>query len=443
MRVFTSIILTAIFAVGSFSSELDPRYVTDSKSKNAFSTPFSGMSDVEEDIFILGKSFFRIPWVEAPSATTARDGLGPLFNGNTCMSCHPRNGIGKLYSQEGVVNRALVGRLSIPNNTSFVEKMGFTPEPTYGSQLSINSVHGVRHEGRIVIENQKILVTYPDGESKELLKPTYTIKDLGYGKMHPQTAISMRLAPPLIGLGFLDDIDDKDLLANEDSEDLNGDGISGKANIVYSVESRSFEVGRYTYKSSAPTVKQQVAGAMVNDMGLTTDLFPRDNCTQEQKECLEAPKAAHPIDVPSDRLDAVTFYIKNQKLPKRVITSQKGEKLFTTIGCVKCHVESFDTPKGKIYPYSDLLLHDMGEGLSDGREEFKAGVNEWRTIPLWGTSLKSIVLGEEARFLHDGRARDVEEAILWHGGESENIKKRFMSLEKSLRSEIIKFVEGL
>ncbi len=277
-----------------------------------------------------------------------------------------------------------------------------------------------------------------------LSKPNYSLTDLNYGPLSNDASISVRKAPALVGLGLLEDLSDSSILANVDEDDKNNDGISGRANLVYSIETGTYKLGRYTYKASAPSVKHQIAGAFVNDMGLTTTLFPNENCTSAQEKCLNAPKSRDAIDVPDMRLDAVTFYLTHLKVPKSKNVIPEGKELFNQIGCTSCHVSSFTTKKGiKINPYSDFLLHDMGEALSDGRSEFRASANEWKTAPLWGINSYEKTLRKQPDYLHDGRARNLEEAILWHGGEAQASRESFMSLDENKREMIIKFIGTL
>jgi len=423
-------------------------YFTDRASQNSLLIPIDNLNDEELDKFYLGKSFFRIPWVEAPSATTARDGLGALFNANSCTSCHKKNGEGDVYNKNGFTSRSLVVRLSIDSNKSeyrdVLEKDGFIPEPNYGSQLSINSVHGVKPEGKAEVKYQKIDIKLSENETVILNKPIVSLKNLNYGELNKSTNISLRKAPALIGLGLIELISDREILKNVDEFDKNSDGISGKANYIYSKESNKTELGRYTYKASSSSIKLQSALALHNDMGLTTDILPFENCTKSQKACLNAPKGVD-IDVPNHRLEAIEFYLTNLKTYRAKETKEfrENRELFNKIGCVKCHVDSFETKKGfKIAPYSDFLLHDMGEGLSDGRSEFLAEKNEWRTTPLWGISIRK-KLKKNLTYLHDGRAKSLKEAILWHGGEAEASKEAFKNLPKVKREKIIKFLGEL
>jgi CxxC motif-containing protein (DUF1111 family) len=408
--------------------------------------PISSLNDSEIDTFILGKSFFRTPWVEAPSATTARDGLGPLFSANTCMSCHPENGKGSVYNNKGHISRSLVTRLSINDNQSIDTKIGFTPEPTYGAQLSINAIHGVPPEGKP--SRRYIDKTVSLSEDKKIIlhQPIYGITNLQYDALSKNVIISQRVAPALIGLGLLEQISDEQLLANEDIDDKNRDGISGKANRVYSPQTSKIEIGRYNWKASASTVKHQVASAMSNDMGLTSPLFPDKTCTKVQKECLNSPKGRDQFDVPMKRLDAVTFYLKNLKIPKTKQNKQhkNGLKIFRQLSCTSCHIPTFALDNKKvIHPFSDLLLHDMGEDLADGRVEFQATEAEFRTPPLWGISIYKKILKNKVNFLHDGRAKTIQEAILWHGGEAELSKNNFINLSPKKQKTLIDFLERL
>ncbi len=408
--------------------------------------PLSSLTDSELDTFVLGKSFFRTPWVEAPSVTTARDGLGPLFSANTCTGCHPKNGKGAVYNSKDHIARSLVTRLSVDDSQNIDTKMGFAPEPTYGSQLSINGVYGVPYEGKPTRSYSTKTVILSKDRNVTLRKPDYGITNLQYGSLAKDVILSQRVPPALVGLGLLEQISDAQLLANEDVNDTNKDGISGKANRVYSPETLQIEIGRYNWKANAATVKQQVSSAMYNDMGLTSPLYPNENCTKVEKACLASPRGRDPFDVPMKRLDAVAFYLKHLKVPqtKQDQHYKKGLKVFKQIACAACHIPSFTLDNGKsIHPFSDLLLHDMGEDLADGRVEFQAGGSEYRTAPLWGISIYTQILRKRVNFLHDGRAGTVEEAILWHAGEAEQAKNNFINLSPKEQKVLIDFLERL
>lgn len=424
------------------------KYFTSNASKKAFAKPMSAMSSEEETLFYVGRSFFKTPWVEAPSATTARDGLGPLFSANTCRNCHPNNGAGVALSKDGSMSRSLLLRLShkTSTNQTLLKTVGFEPDSTYGAQLSRNGNQKVVKEGTATVTYESIKGTYPDGERYELRSPSYDIKDLGYGALDKETIIAARIGSALIGLGQLELISEKDILVHEDAEDMDGNGISGKANYAFDPETNTTKLGRFTWKASATTVKHQSAAAAHNDMGLSNPLFPQHNCTQKQKACLESVvPSGYVHDLPEHRLEAITYYVSNLAIPKQreVGEHRDGEKLFESLNCTACHVPSYKTASGiTISPYSDLLLHDMGAGLADGRSEFLATGSEWRTAPLWGIGLYATVSGE-ANYLHDGRARSIEEAILWHGGEAQKSKAEFMALSKIDRNKVLMFLKSI
>lgn len=418
------------------------RVETSDTTNQLLSKPIEGLNETQMDTFMLGKSFFRIPWVEAPSATTARDGLGPLFNANTCTSCHPHNGAGSVYGSDGSIARSLVTRLSVRHQKEAYK--GLIPDAIYGSQLSINGVKDVPYEGKPTLRYEEKVEYYSDGTRVILQKPIIGVEDLKYGELSSHTAIVHRIAPALVGMGWIERIPEAAILALEDRDDKNGDGIRGKANRVYDIKTKSFTLGRFNWKASASTLTQQSASALREDMGITNPLFPDESCTPSQAECLNAPKGRDTLDATQERLDALAFYLSSLKVPRSTVKSKRGEQLFNEIGCVKCHVASFSLPSGeRIAPYSDFLLHDMGEALADdGRVEFDAGSNEWRTQPLWSLGKRIQILGQK-NFLHDGRARSIEEAVLWHDGEAKIVKEQFKALTKEQRKAVLSFVEEL
>jgi CxxC motif-containing protein (DUF1111 family) len=422
---------------------------TNENTKKAFTRSYEFQTDEEIDMHMLGKSFFRVPWVEAPSATTARDGLGPLFSANTCEHCHPNNSRGLATNKNGDVTRSLVMRLSVSNskniNNNLIKINGFTPEPTYGGQLSFNVTSDVDYEGYVNVEYSYITSKYDDGQRYQLRYPTYKISKLKYGDLDEKANVAAHIGLALTGLGAIESIPKEDILANEDVDDKNNDGISGKANWVYNPETNTTQLGRFTHKAAAATVKHQSANAAHNDMGLSNPLYPNHNCTERQVECQKALKGHFEFDLPMHRLDAITYYLKTLKIPaqRKSENFEKGEQIFNDLGCVKCHVESFKTSDGvTIKPYSDFLLHDMGDDLADGHSVFKAEANEFRTPPLWGMGLYKKASGD-LNLLHDGRARTIEEAILWHGGEAKSQSDAFKALDKKDRDYLVEFLHGI
>lgn len=427
---------------------------------NAFSLPSANMPPSRKVDFSVGNSFFRNPWVIAPSSTTARDGLGPLFNTNACQNCHIKDGRGHPPAEEDGNAVSMLVRLSIPPAAGQEKNLirdGVIPEPVYGGQLQDMGIPGVPAEGKVRITYTEESVTLADGAVMMLRKPALQIIDLAYGAMHPQVMMSMRVAPPMIGLGLLEAIPEQDLLAQEDADDKNADGISGRANRVWDDEKNQTVIGRFGWKAGKPVLNQQNAGAFAGDMGLTSHVNTADDCTSTQTACVKAVNGndAEGHEVSNNILASVLFYSRNLAVPARrsfhdpVVV--KGEKLFNNSGCAACHTPSYTTSiqaaepelaNQVIYPYADLLLHDMGEGLADHRGEFIASGTEWKTPPLWGIGLTQVVSGHTF-FLHDGRARNVLEAILWHGGEAEKSQQAVVKMSTEERNALVKFVESL
>ncbi|QLF92323.1 c-type cytochrome [Pseudomonas sp. ABC1] len=425
--------------------------------RNAFSMPSANLAPTRRLDFSVGNSFFRNPWVMAPASTTARDGLGPLFNTNACQSCHIKDGRGHPPSSDASNAVSMLVRLSIPataEHEQLLKQRGIVPEPTYGGQLQDMAVPSVTPEGKVRLGYTTHEVSFEDGYRVELQKPELAITELGYGPMHPQTLFSVRVAPPMIGLGLLEAIPEAAILANADPDDANGDGISGRPNWVHDHHSGATVLGRFGWKAGQSSLRQQNADAFFNDMGLSTHLFSGSSCTERQTTCLAMPDGGSP-EVSDNILDLVTFYTRNLGVPARrdVDAPQvlAGKRLFHQAGCASCHIPTFTTAADAaepelanqvIRPYTDLLLHDMGEGLADNRPEFMASGREWRTPPLWGIGLTQRVSGH-TRFLHDGRARNLLEAILWHAGEAERARQTVLTFDQDQRQALLAFLESL
>ncbi|WP_194528929.1 di-heme oxidoredictase family protein [Zobellia roscoffensis] len=418
-------------------------------SPDAFGFSVDGLSLDEQITFGVGNSLFNQNWVTAPASTTARDGLGPFFNARSCSGCHFKDGRGRPPAFEGELAHGLLLRLSL----SGTDQHGINiPDPIYGSQFQDNSILSVSNEGTLKVTYENITVTYEDGNSVELQKPTYEMVDLNYGAMDPSILVSPRVASQMVGLGLLDAIPEMVVLSYEDENDADNDGISGRANYVYDAESDGFKLGRFGWKANQPSVKQQIAAAFSGDLGITSSLFPDENCNGTLN-CDEIANGGNP-EITDENLDKVTFYSATLSVPARRDVDDedvlKGKELFNTIHCSGCHIAVHETgayeidalANQTIRPYTDLLLHDMGEGLADNAPEYRASGVEWRTPPLWGVGLIETV-NDHTNLLHDGRARTIEEAILWHGGEAEEIKNRFMALDKEERGQIIRFIETL
>ena len=428
---------------------------TDNK---AFSQSVANLSFVGQSKFSEGNSIFNRNWVAAPNTNVFHDGVGPLFNSRDCETCHFRDGRGAPPQSFGEKMRSMLIRLSVPGTDAVG---GPKPEPTYGGQLQEDGIFNVAPEGKTRISYEEISNTYPDGTPYTLRKPIYTFVELGYGPMSPDVLISPRVAPAMIGLGLLEAISEADILSAVDELDTDGDGISGRANYVWDAIHRKNTLGRFGWKANQPSMHQQVAGAFNGDMGLSTSVFPDQNDMPAQK--LANKPVGYSKDDPKDeqfevidsRLEPVVFYSQRLAVPARRDVDNKtvlyGKKLFNQMNCSGCHTPSFVTGEmknapelsnQKIFPYTDLLLHDMGDGLADNRPDFLATGNEWRTPPLWGIGLIETV-NNHTNFLHDGRARNIEEAILWHGGEAETSKNEFMKLSKADRDAVLKFLNSL
>lgn len=417
---------------------------------NAFARPAENISRENQLLFFTGNSFFNLPWVQSPSSTEKRDGLGPLFNARACAACHFRDGRAAPPETPDAPLGGLLFRLSIPGNTA---EDGPIPDPHYGDQFQPDSIREVIGEGDASVEYDEIQGEYDDGEAYTLLQPRYTFTSLNYGELDAEIQISPRVAPHVIGMGLLEAIKETDLMNIADPEDRNGDGISGKPNLVYHEIAGELRVGRFGWKSEQPTVELQVASAFSGDIGITTSIFMNKTCTDVQTDCEQSFTENEP-EIEDRLLERVTLYTSMLAVPARRHFDDpdviRGELIFRQLRCQGCHTPSFVTgahrfdelTDQKIWPYTDLLLHDMGEGLADGRPVFSASGREWRTPPLWGLGLLKSVNGH-TRLLHDGRARGFAEAILWHGGEAAESQARFKRLPAAERQALVKFLESL
>lgn len=434
--------------------------------RDAFSQFSSNLTFEDEQTFKLGNALFRKLWVSSPSSTQASDGLGPLFNARACQSCHLKDGRG--HPPEGD-NDATSMFLRLGKSGSTAEEIealnnyvsATIPDPVYGGQLQDLAVPGLTAEGHMVIDYQEQLVQLKDGTEVSLRMPTYSVSDLGYGPMHKDTTLSPRIAPPMIGLGLLEAIHPADIIKNADPEDLDGDGISGKYAIARMPVSGELTLGRFGWKAENPTVRHQSASAFAGDIGISSPDVdkPFGDCTQNQQACLAMATGVQErlgnTEAPDPVLELVTFYSKNLAVPARRdvedLVVLRGKELFYGSGCASCHRPKFVTRRDTddkaqvfqlIWPYTDMLLHDMGEGLADGQQVGVANGREWRTPPLWGLGLTETVNGHTF-FLHDGRARNLTEAIMWHGGEAEKAKQAFADMNKTDRQALIGFLESL
>ena len=396
--------------------------------------------------FRVGDGVFRKLWVSAPSSTTSSDGLGPLYNARGCQSCHLRDGRGR-PPEPGEAASSLLMRIGAADGS---------PDPVYGGQLQTFGIQGHAAEGRVHPDWTEEAVQLAGGEVAHLRRPHWRIDNWGYGDPMPGLRLSARIAPPMIGLGLLEAIPEAEIVAQADPEDRNHDGIRGRAAFVPSAfhDGRTM-LGRFGWKALAPTMEDQIADAFRADMGLSTTLHPDGfgECTAAQASCREAPDGGEP-EVGPRLFDLTAFYARNLGVPARAAPTPevlRGRAIFREIGCSSCHRPSFTTGQvagrpehsgQRIWPYTDMLLHDMGDGLADDRAEGAATGREWRTPPLWGLGFTRAVSGH-TQMLHDGRARNALEAILWHGGEAQGARDRVVGLPPADRAALLAFLDSL
>ena len=434
---------------------------------NAFSHPSANLSFEGQRDFALGNALFRKVWVSAPSSTRASDGLGPLFNARACQRCHVKDGRGRPPRNTREAATSMVIRLSVPARTAEERAalgsglVPFLPDPVYGSQLQEFAVPGVPAEGRMAIAYEEVPVPINGDEETSLRRPTYSVTDHGYGPMAAEVMLSPRVAPPMIGLGLLEAVHPGDVFAGADPGDADADGISGRPSVVDEPGTGRRQLGRFGWKASTPSVRLQTARAFSADIGISTPDVPDPwgDCTARQPACRTKPSGVQPdlgdTEAPEPVPELVSFYAANLAVPARRDVDDpevlRGKALFHGAGCAACHTPKFVTRRDAVRPehrfqliwqYTDLLLHDMGEGLADHRPVGGASGREWRTPPLWGIGLTATVSGH-TYFLHDGRARGLLEAVLWHGGEALASRDAVAAMEPTERASLLRFLESL
>ncbi|TWD55683.1 CxxC motif-containing protein (DUF1111 family) [Agrobacterium vitis] len=439
---------------------------TGKATRNAFGHPLANLSFDQQQSFVLGQALFQKFWVSSPSSTQASDGLGPLFNARSCESCHIRAGRGHAPQADGDATSMFL-RLARPARNdaekadiAALKVLNFADD-TYGQQLQDRAVPGLRAEGQVSVHYSDEKVQLAGGEIITLRRPHYGVKNLAYGPLGSDTTLSPRIANPMIGMGLIEAIADQDIEANADNQKRDGKGISGTVAKVRDHLTGEIKIGRFGWKAQNATVRDQSAGALAGDIGISSPDDPRHwgDCTAKQTACLAMPNGVQPrlgsVEAPPPVLDLMTFYSETLAPPKRRNVSAadvlQGKALFYASGCAICHRPKYVTRRDVsnpalafqlIWPYSDFLLHDMGEGLADGQQVGLADGRQWRTPPLWGLGLTKAVNGSQA-YLHDGRAATLPEAILWHGGEAKAARDRFASMVPDDRKALIKFLESL
>ncbi|MDD2701010.1 MAG: di-heme oxidoredictase family protein [Sideroxydans sp.] len=417
--------------------------------RTAYTQPIPALADADRARFFQGRSLVRQVWVIPPSENRAIAGLGPLYNRISCIACHGNNGRGYAPETADEPMRTMLVRLSVPGKDPHG---GPLPHSAYGGQLNENGVPGVAGEGRAEVRYTYRTVKLGGGEKIELRKPTFRFVDLAYGPLPRTLLTSPRIAPPLYGLGLLEAVPASTLVAL--SSVAKPAGIKGRINFVWDTEKNETVPGRFGWKANMPNLRQQIAGAFIGDMGITSPLFPQENCMLMQTDCAGSPSAGKP-ELSMEQLAASESYHfalavpqpRNTTIPQVV----RGKKLFEQAQCTACHVPELQTGEftkypalahRTIHPYTDLLLHDMGEALADHRPDYLASGREWRTPPLWGIGLAQKV-DPRAGFLHDGRARTLLEAVLWHDGEAASSARIVKRMKPSERRALSAYLESL
>jgi len=459
--VRTGLFLALIFFIAGCSTNSDPisdlqdvdeRYLSGGETtifianSRSFANPASNLSDASLEKHLEGDAAFEFEFVAAPAPLFS--GLGPVFNGNTCIGCHFRDGRG-VPAGEGEQLTSQLLRISIPGDSTTIPGAP-NPNPGFGAQLQDKSLFGIAAEAEVRASWTEEIFQFADGESYSLRKPTYNISN-SYQPLPAGLLISSRVAPAVFGRGLLEAIPEATLLQLADENDADGDGISGRPNYVWDHATGTVQIGRFGLKSNTASLLTQTAEAAHQDMGVTSPIFLKESTNgQSQLDTLQDDP-----EVDMEFLETVTFYTQTLAVPARRDIDDpevlRGETLFTQAQCASCHVPELQTgilpgvesvSNQRIQPYSDLLLHDMGEGLADERPDFEATGSEWRTPPLWGIGLTELVSGHTF-FLHDGRARNMMEAIMWHGGEAQGSKDFVKNLPKADRNALIAFVSSL
>lgn len=410
---------------------------------HAFSNPYPGLDAAEAALHDLGDSKFEAAFVTAPAPVNS--GLGPLYNNVSCASCHHNDANGEPTA--GGPKSALLIRVSMPGTD---EHGGPVPVPGFGLQIEDKAPIGKQPEATVSISYNYQTYSFPDGENYELRRPIFALTNT-YTGLPGGYLMSARVPLPVMGLGMLEAVPESDILASADPDDKDQDGISGRANYVWDPDMKATRLGRFGWKANVASILNQVAGALNNDIGITSRLAPVETSYgQPQDDGLKDDP-----EMPDSVLNALDFYVHTLAVPARrdVTDAQvmRGKQLFKAAACSRCHLETLTTATDvafpgisnqRIHPYTDLLLHDMGSSLADGRPDYLADGSEWRTPPLWGIGLYERV-AYPPHYLNDGRARTLMEAIMWHGGEAARAKSYVSQLSKADRDALIAFLKSL
>lgn len=418
----------------------------DSREPNAFGLPAPGLDALGRRAFVVGNSFFRDNWVAPPASAAGRDGLGPLFNARSCSACHEDDGRGRPPLENDERATGMVVRIS-PRDADG------KPHPIYGDQIQDQAVMNAAPEAAVVLRPRVRKSAYPDGDAFELTQWDIALDSPAYGPVG-EARLSVRIGQQLVGVGLLEAVDAATIAELADPDDRDHDGVSGRPNMVVDPRTGSRELGRFGWKAGRPDLESQIAGALREDIGITSSVFPDESTTAAERGSIKAASGGSP-EIDDFKLQRLAHYCRVLAVPAQRDSDdaavRRGAELFASAGCVACHAPLLRTGKDSpiaqfrdvvIHPYTDLLLHDMGPDLADDRSDGEATGREWRTPPLWGIGLIETV-NRHTRFLHDGRARSIEEAVLWHGGEAEAARRRFMAMPRADRAALLAFLQSL
>ncbi len=445
---------TSDFSKAERSEALSGGAGTTSKlGRDAFSQHFTTLSNEDKKNFLIGNGLFRKLWVSSPSSTRSSDGLGPLFNSRSCQSCHIKDGRGHLPKNN--LPQSIVIKVG------HYKGLNLESDKIYGKQFQSFAVPGLSREVDFKIFREEFTISLKNNIFHNLSKVNFKPIRFYYGDINENNSISARVSPQVIGMGLLESITEEDILLKHDPQDNDKNGISGRANWIIEKETNNKRVGRFGHRATSPSLILQSANAFVHDMGISNPL--RDNaygdCTNHQIDCKKFPTGIQ-LDIGKTEasdltLNKIDFYLSGLSPPKRRDVSDKnvlnGKQLFYKVGCTSCHTPKYVTSKNAkfpflsfqlIWPYTDLLLHDMGAELADYTFNNKETNREWRTAPLWGIGLAKTV-NPNATFLHDGRAKTILEAIYWHGGEAANSRQKVFSSNQRDIDDLIIFLNSL
>ena len=395
----------------------------------------------EKNDFLFGNKLFNFQWLSPGNIQKNLDGLGPKFNQRACSDCHIRNGRGIHVNNSG--KRTFVVKvLESKKLLEDTESSHFI-----GKQIQDSAIVNSAPEAKIKIKWFETKHKYSDGENYFLRKPKLIIEKKWAKKIKPGTVLSIRMPPPLVGMGLINNISNEFLLSISDQNDIDNNGISGKANLINNISENKKSVGKFGWKASIESLEVQNAIASFEDMGITNPIFKDESCYKSYTLCQTSKTKPEMNEI---YFNKINNYIKLLAVPeqrsRKSKSVQHGKKVFNQLGCNLCHIPTVKIENGntneRIHPFSDFLLHNMGKGLEDKSQNKIHTNSEWRTAPLWGIGLTKKISGSEF-YLHDGRARNLEEAILWHGGEARKSSEGFRTLEKTKRIQLVKFLESL